>query len=78
MLFQTGGGCRASNYISLLRKALDQRGLRLCAGHFLQPSRGWRSTPASRSALSDVSTVWSYAVLYGDLLMTLVNQTQAL
>ncbi len=27
MLSQTGGGCRASNYISLLRKALDRAGL---------------------------------------------------
>ena len=26
MLFQTGGGCRASNYISLLRKALQKAG----------------------------------------------------
>ncbi len=26
MLFQTGGGCRASNYISLLRKALAKAG----------------------------------------------------
>ena len=27
MLFQTGGGCRASNYISLLRKALKNAGM---------------------------------------------------
>ena len=26
ILFQTGGGCRASNYISLLRKALKSAG----------------------------------------------------
>ena len=26
ILFQTGGGCRASNYISLLRKALEKAG----------------------------------------------------
>ena len=29
MLFQTGGGCRASNYISLLRKALEKAGYRV-------------------------------------------------
>ena len=28
ILFQTGGGCRASNYIHLLRKALEKAGLR--------------------------------------------------
>ena len=27
ILFQTGGGCRASNYIHLLRKALEKAGL---------------------------------------------------
>ena len=26
VLFQTGGGCRASNYVSLLRKALERAG----------------------------------------------------
>ena len=36
MLFQTGGGCRASNYISLLRKALAKGRVRLCAGDLLQ------------------------------------------
>ena len=28
ILFQTGGGCRASNYIPLLRKALERGGFR--------------------------------------------------
>ena len=32
LITQTGGGCRASNYIHLLRKALRQGGLRQCAG----------------------------------------------
>ena len=36
MLFQTGGGCRASNYISLLRKALQKAGYGYCAGDLLQ------------------------------------------
>ena len=33
VMFQTGGGCRASNYISLLRKALKK------AGYIVQKSR---------------------------------------
>ena len=37
MITQTGGGCRASNYIHLLRKALDKAGLRLRPGHLAEP-----------------------------------------
>ena len=36
ILPQTGGGCRASNYIHLLRKALEKNGLRLHSGHFAE------------------------------------------
>ena len=35
---QTGGGCRASNYIHLLRKALDKAGHGLCPRHLREPS----------------------------------------
>ena len=72
ILFQTGGGCRASNYIPLLRKALQRAGY----GHVpvisfslagLEKHPGFKLTvPKLRSMM--------YAVLYGDLLMTLVNQ----
>ena len=72
ILFQTGGGCRASNYVPLLRKALQRAGY----GHVpvisfsiagLEKHPGFRLTvPRLRSMM--------YAVLYGDLLMTLVNQ----
>lgn len=72
IMFQTGGGCRASNYISLIRKALKKAGLEYVpvisfslAG--LEDHPGFRlSVPVLRSLL--------YAVLYGDLLMSLVNQ----
>ena len=70
--FQTGGGCRASNYISLLRKALEKAGQSQVpviafgiAG--LEKHPGFTLTPSIWHALI-------YAVLYGDLLMTLVNQ----
>ena len=70
--FQTGGGCRASNYISLLRKALKKAGYEYVpvisfsfAG--LEKHTGFQLTlPLLHSLL--------YAVQYGDLLMTLVNQ----
>ena len=70
--FQTGGGCRASNYISLLRKALQKAGY----GHIPVIAfgiAGLETHPGFRLPLS----CWHaliYAVQYGDLLMTLVNQ----
>ncbi len=72
ILFQTGGGCRASNYIPLLRKALEKAGY----GHVpvisfslagLEKHPGFRMTVGKLRAMS-------CAVLYGDLLMMLVNQ----
>ncbi len=74
MLFQTGGGCRASNYISLLRKALER------AGYGYVPVisfslAGIEHHPGFRLSLPMLHRML-YAVTYGDLLMTLVNQTK--
>ena len=72
VLFQTGGGCRASNYISLLRKALAKAGygyVPVISLSFL----GIEKHPGFRLKLS----TWHqmvYAALYGDLLLSLVNQ----
>ena len=72
ILFQTGGGCRASNYISLLRKALEKAGygyvpvisMSLSA---LEKHSGFRmNIPMVHRLL--------YAILYADLLMLLRNQ----
>ncbi|MBR5429941.1 MAG: 2-hydroxyacyl-CoA dehydratase [Firmicutes bacterium] len=74
MLFQTGGGCRASNYVSLLRKALARAGfdyvpvIGFSLGA-LEKHPGFRLSP--RQLLSLL-----HAVVYGDLLMTLVNQVK--
>ena len=72
MITQTGGGCRASNYIFLLRKALKNCGM----GHVpvislntagLDESPGFKLTlPMLRRAM--------YAVAAGDLLMWVANQ----
>ena len=74
IMFQTGGGCRASNYISLIRKALVKAGMEYVpiisfslAG--IEKHPGFRVTVGKLHRLL-------YAVLYGDLLMTLVNQTR--
>ena len=73
MMTQTGGGCRASNYIFLLRKALKNAGMGQVpvvsvnlSG--LEKNSGFKITlPLLRRALA--------ALTYGDLLMLLRNQT---
>ena len=71
--FQTGGGCRASNYSMILRKALDKLGLEIpivtlgCST--LSRNSGFSLTPAMCvRALA--------AVTYGDLLLLLGNQVR--
>ena len=72
MLTQTGGGCRASNYISLLRKALDKAGYDYIPVISLNFS-GLESSPGFKITLPMLSQM-VYAVFYGDLLMLLRNQ----
>ena len=74
LITQTGGGCRASNYIFLLRKALEKAGFgQVPVVSFnisgLEKDSGFRITPAILHRLA-------YAVLYGDLLMLLRNQVR--
>ena len=74
ILFQTGGGCRASNYVSLLRKALSKAGygyVPVIAFSFggIEKHSGWRLTLPIYHRLF-------YALLYADLLMNLANQTK--
>lgn len=72
MLFQTCGGCRASNYLPLLRKALKKAGygfIPVISLNFagIEKNPGFHITlPMLHKAV--------YALLYGDLLMTLVAQ----
>ena len=74
MITQTGGGCRASNYIHLLRKALQKSGygfipvISLSAGG-LERNPGFKLGPMMLDRIF-------YAILYGDLLMLLSNQTR--
>ncbi len=75
LIMQTGGGCRASNYIHLLRKALEKAGydqvpvisfnlsgVEYNSGFFL-------TLPIIRKCIA--------GVIYGDLLMLLSNQVKA-
>ncbi len=71
MISQTGGGCRASNYIHLLRKALaaDYPDIPVISLNF----SGMEKSPGFRITLPILLKLLN-AVLYGDLLMSLYNQ----
>lgn len=74
IFFQTGGGCRASNYICLLRKALEKMGLPFVpvisvsfAG--FEKYSGFKITPS-------MITEALASFIYGDMIMLLRNQTR--
>ena len=72
LITQTGGGCRASNYIHLLRKALKKSGY----GYVPVISfsiGGLEKNPGFQIGLGLLDQLL-YAVLLGDLLMLLANQ----
>ena len=72
ILFQTGGGCRASNYINLLRKALEKAGYGYVPVISMSLA-GLEDHPGFHMGIKMVHRLM-YAVLYGDLLMLLRNQ----
>ncbi len=72
VLFQTGGGCRASNYISLLRKALAKAGYGYVPVISFSLS-GIEKHPGWNLTLPILHRMM-YSILYADLLMSLVNQ----
>lgn len=72
--FQTGGGCRASNYIWMLRKALHSMGLDdvpvlSLSFNKMEKKSGFRVTPVMLAK-------GLVAVIYGDMLMLLKNQVK--
>lgn len=75
IISQTGGGCRATNYISLIRKALHAVGLEhipvisLSSKNLDGDHPGFKITP--KMLLQAI-----YALLYGDLLMMCLYRTR--
>lgn len=72
IMSQTGGGCRASNYIHLLRKALQKSGY----GHLPVISAnlsGLEENPGFQVTLPMIRKLIA-ALIYGDMLMLLSNQ----
>lgn len=72
ILFQTGGGCRASNYINLLRKALQKAGYDYVPVISMSLA-GLEDHPGFQMSIPMVRRLL-YAILYADLLMLLRNQ----
>lgn len=73
LITQTGGGCRASNYIHLLRKALKNTfpQVPVISLNFngMEKENGFKMT-------APMFIKFIYAVLYADLLMSLYNQSK--
>ena len=71
LMSQTGGGCRASNYIHLIRKALSTQFPEV-------PVLSLNFSGLEKDASIDITPAIAmkliYAVLYGDMLMLLYNQ----
>ena len=72
MMTQTGGGCRASNYIALIRKALKKAGMPQVPVISLNVA-GLEKNPGFKLSLGFGKRIL-YSVYYGDLLMNLVQQ----
>lgn len=74
IMFQTGGGCRASNYISLIRKALERAGMGFVPVISFSFA-GLEKHPGFKLTLPLLHG-FAYAVLFGDLLMSLKSQVE--
>ena len=76
LITQTGGGCRATNYIALIRKALKSAGL----GHVPVISLALQSGLDEHNSGWDVTVPMLkqavYALSYGDLLMMALYRTR--
>jgi predicted nucleotide-binding protein (sugar kinase/HSP70/actin superfamily) len=72
LITQTGGGCRASNYIHLLRKALARAGLSFVPVVSVNLS-GLDKNPGFRLSLSLIRQL-IFSMMYGDLIVQIANQ----
>ena len=70
---QTGGGCRATNYIALIRRALKSAGM----AHIpvISVSTGLEKNPGFKLTLPMIKTL-ANALLYGDLLMRCIYKVR--
>ena len=74
LITQTGGGCRASNYIHLLRKALEKADMAYIPVVSVNLS-GLEENPGFKVDLKLFYKL-VYAMVYGDLIMNVANQVR--
>ena len=74
LITQTGGGCRASNYIHLLRKALAKAGLDYIPVISLNLS-GLEKNPGFKLSLGMMLKA-VFAMMYGDIIVQCANQVR--
>jgi predicted nucleotide-binding protein (sugar kinase/HSP70/actin superfamily) len=74
VITQTGGGCRASNYLFLLRKALEKCGMSQIPVISLN-LKGMEKNPGFKLTFSMLLQAYS-GFIYGDILMALSNQVR--
>lgn len=74
LMSQTGGGCRASNYIHLIRKALENSGFSEVPAIGLSVS-GIEKHPGLKLGPHIILKL-AYGVIYGDLIMYLYNKVK--
>jgi predicted nucleotide-binding protein (sugar kinase/HSP70/actin superfamily) len=72
MITQTGGGCRASNYIHLLRKALHRAGYDYIPVVSVNLS-GLEKNPGFSLDFTKIRQM-AYSMIYGDLIVLMANQ----
>ncbi|MBE6540945.1 MAG: 2-hydroxyglutaryl-CoA dehydratase [Ruminococcaceae bacterium] len=74
MLFQTGGGCRASNYVSLMRKALVNAGMEQIP--VIPLSFAGIEKHSGFDFSVGMIVRMACGILYGDFMMSLANQVR--
>ena len=74
LITQTGGGCRASNYIHLLRKALEKADLAFVPVISVNLS-GLEKNPGFSLTLPIIRKM-VYAMMYGDIIVNVANQVR--
>ena len=74
VITQTGGGCRASNYIHLLRKALEKADMAYVPVISVNLS-GLEKNPGFKMSLNFLRKA-IFAMMYGDIIMNVANQVR--
>ena len=74
VITQTGGGCRASNYIHLLRKALEKADLAFVPVISVNLS-GLEKNPGFQLSINFLRKA-VFGMMYGDLIMNVANQVR--